>query len=312
MKVVWDSLLGGFRAAINTSSKVVFDPILNRVRVNDNIDKVFQDYLSGKILSLPNMHSVGGYTLRTIAFGLATGITDATILGALSAMDSSLIAYGLLAPGIAKTGKIKVLYPYVGGTATTCKFNFVDPQNTDAAYRLTFFGGWTFSSTGALPNGVDAYSNTHFNMKTSITQFKAAFGVYSRTNAVGSNFLYGGNDGVSQMAHDFSSGYQSNIAVPAITVETATNRMFINRRNANNDFQTYRDGVSLGTETTVQTGDNLDEDFYFGAYNLFGTPFFYNIQELAFSFLAEGFTNQNALDLTTTVNTFETALSRNV
>ena len=82
-----------------------------------------------------NSYSFGGYTARTTAFLAATGITDTTIANALNAMDLALIAAGL-------DTKMYALYPIVGGTATTHKYNFMNPADTDAAFRLTFSGGW--------------------------------------------------------------------------------------------------------------------------------------------------------------------------
>ena len=81
----------------------------------------------------------------TTAWIAATGETDTTIISALNTLETDLTTYGL-------TAKIKALYPMVGGTAAKHKFNFMDARDTDAAYRLTFNGGWTHSSTGALPN----------------------------------------------------------------------------------------------------------------------------------------------------------------
>ena len=59
--------------------------------------------------------------------------------------------------------QLDAVYPFLGGTSSSCKWNLKDPRNLDAAFRLTFSGGWTFSSTGALPNGVNAYANTYWN-----------------------------------------------------------------------------------------------------------------------------------------------------
>jgi hypothetical protein len=98
-------------------------------------------------------------TERTEAFLTATGITDATIISALNAMDTSLISAGLLPSGTG-AGKIIALYPFVGGTASTHKFNFVDPADTDAAFRLVFNGGFTHSSSGCQPNGTNGWANT--------------------------------------------------------------------------------------------------------------------------------------------------------
>jgi hypothetical protein len=107
-------------------------------------------------------------TARTTAFLTATGITDQTIIDALNAMDNSLISAGLLPSGTG-AGKIKALYPFVGATAGTHKFNFVDPRDLDAAFRLTFNGGWTHNSNGVLPNGTNAYGDTFFNTLSNLS-----------------------------------------------------------------------------------------------------------------------------------------------
>jgi hypothetical protein len=110
-------------------------------------------------------------TARTQAFLIATGITDQTIIDALNAMDTSLISAGLLPSGTG-AGKIKVLYPFVGGTAATHKFNFVNPLDTDAAFRLVFNGGFTHSASGCQPNGTNGWANTFL---TPLTDFSGAY-----------------------------------------------------------------------------------------------------------------------------------------
>ena len=54
---------------------------------------------------------------------------------------------------------MKALYPFVGGTATSHKFNLKDPRDLDAAFRLQFNGGWTHNSNGVTPNGTNGYAD---------------------------------------------------------------------------------------------------------------------------------------------------------
>ena len=115
------------------------------------------------------------YTARTTAFIAATGISDTTIINALNTMDLSLISNGL-------DTKMKALYPFVGGTASTHKYNFMDARDLDAAFRLTFSGGWTHSSTGAKPNGTNAYADTYLQPSVSLSQNSTHLSYYSRTN----------------------------------------------------------------------------------------------------------------------------------
>jgi hypothetical protein len=116
-------------------------------------------------------------TPRTQAFLDATGITDQTIIDALNAMDDSLISAGFLPSGTG-AGTLKALYPNVGGTATTHKFNFVNPADTDAAFRVVFNGGWTHNSNGATSNGTNAYADTFINPTTHYSGNTITWGTY--------------------------------------------------------------------------------------------------------------------------------------
>jgi len=125
----------------------------------------------------PIMGKKQGYLPLTLAWIAATSETDTTILNALNTFEASLIANGM------NTGDLIAYYPMVGGTQTKHSYNFM---NT-ALYQLTFFSGWTHSSTGALPNGTNAYANTGINASTVFTQNNNHCGVYSRTNVAGAS-----------------------------------------------------------------------------------------------------------------------------
>jgi hypothetical protein len=86
---------------------------------------------------------------------IGAGMTvTSTISGATNTLFTSL-----------KTGnvysKIFALYPFLGTTAASQKFNAVDPRDLDAAYRLQFFGSVTHSTDGIKGNGVNAYAATN-------------------------------------------------------------------------------------------------------------------------------------------------------
>lgn len=115
------------------------------------------------------------YLPLTTAWIAATGETSTTILNALNTFEASMIANGM------NSGDLIAYYPMVGGTQTKHSYNFM---NT-ALYQLTFFSVWTHSSTGALPNGTNAYANTGINANTVFTQNNNHVGFYSRTNVAG-------------------------------------------------------------------------------------------------------------------------------
>ena len=111
----------------------------------------------------------GGIDADAQAFITAASITDNTQNSAINTLVTQLKTYGIWT-------KLKAVYPFVGGTASAHKFNLKDPRDLDVAYRLTFGGGWTHSSTGAQPNGTNGYANTFFipNTQTQIN--------YNQTN----------------------------------------------------------------------------------------------------------------------------------
>jgi len=77
--------------------------------------------------------------------------------------------------------KMKAIYPFIGGTAVTHKWNLMNPQDTDAAYRLVFFGSWNHSKTGMQGNVNNTYANTKAVHNSIFTEGSESFGVYLRS-----------------------------------------------------------------------------------------------------------------------------------
>ncbi len=119
----------------------------------------------------------GGFDADAQAFITAAGITDATQQQAINTLVVDMKGYGIWT-------KMKAIYPFVGGTATTHKYNLKDPRDLDAAFRLSFNGGWTHSSNGALPNGSNAYADTYFSQLNGFDSVSSAsIGAYIRTDS---------------------------------------------------------------------------------------------------------------------------------
>ena len=243
-----------------------------------------------------------------LAFLAATGISDSTITDALCVLVTTAKAEGWWT-------KMDAIYPFVGSGAANHKFNLRNPVDSDAAFRLTFMGGGTHTSNGWKPNGTNGYARTHFTPSIHSTVATASFGAYSRTNLTGANYIYGVyTAGVNlRMWHNLNGNIQ--ILQTSLITYTAnpSTRMFISRREGTSLNQSYRDGVSLGTNTSLQSQISALE-FYFGAANNNGTAGFFTAHEIAFAFLGNStaLTNTDALNITAAVNTFQIALSRNV
>ena len=94
----------------------------------------------------------GGYDADAQAFITATGISGT------NATATNQLVLDLKAANI--WTKMKAIYPFVGNTSASQKYNLKDSRDLDAAYRLTFFGGGTFSANGYQCNGTNSYGNT--------------------------------------------------------------------------------------------------------------------------------------------------------
>ena len=198
-------------------------------------------------------NTTAGYGALTTAWIAATSETDTTIISALNTLETDLTTYGL-------TSKMKALYPMVGGTAAKHKFNFMDSRDLDAAFRLTFNGGWTHSSTGALPNGTNAFADTFLKPSITLSQNNCGFSYYSRTNRAIT---------ASIGVYDASS-YQFCL-FPRLSTDTMINRIattvyagdvysgitdsrgfFTSSRNTSAYSKLFRNGTSLGNGAIVE------------------------------------------------------------
>jgi hypothetical protein len=253
-------------------------------------------------------------TARTQAFinALALdGVTlSNTIIGALNVMDNSLISAGLLPAGTG-AGKIKALYPIVGGSATAHKYNFVDPRDLNAAFRLSFSGGWTHSSTGMLPNGVNAYADT-FLFQNILGQNNQHIATYTRQNAI-----LGGSGSIGCDINDTFmlirlAAFYGNCNDGDFNISTNANAgLFHTTRTGANIRKSYRNGVEV-INTIVSSNANVNQSFYISALNNGGPAAFFDNLETAFVSIGEGLSALNSTNLYTSVQQFQTTLGRQV
>lgn len=241
------------------------------------------------------------------AFLAATGIADGTTVDALCVLVTSLKDDGIWA-------KLDAIYPVVGSTSETQKYNLKDARDLDAAFRLSFLGGWVHSANGALPNGVNGYARTFWNAATQAASSDVSFGMYSRTNVTGANYIYGlfQSSGTKRMWHNLNGNFQIADAVLISYAANPSTRLFVSYRDSTTFNESFRDGSSLGTRlTSMTTLPSLE--FYFGALNNNGSSVsFYTQHEIAFGFLGGALTGADVTNLTNAVNTFQTSLGRNV
>ena len=240
------------------------------------------------------------YTSRTTAFATATGITDTTILGALNTFDLGLISNSL-------DTKTKAIYPMVGGTSTTCKYNFMDSRDLDIAFRLQFNGGITFSSMGVTPNGTNGFANTYytppignagmfFYSRTNNTIFECNIGAYNTQSSQSIMFLTG--DSYFSMNSD-TFAYVRSPLVDTLGFH-AVNRI------GNDVTAHYRGGIVTSFAAKVATSVPLN------LFNRAGSNDLYSLKQCAGAGLVEDYTIAEMNTLKSLIDNLQIALTRNV
>lgn len=208
--------------------------------------------------------------------------------------------------------KMKFWYPIVGNTATGQKFNLINPLDSNPANRLIFNGGWTHSSLGALPNGVNAYASTFLIPNTVFGAGYASIGVYvnqaslsssnpmGSTNMailIGSGFVRGSNK-ASTNSTSFSQSPNDGFIVNSRT--TSTSMFFMNRTGA------------FLTSTITAVAAYATTDIVLGATNSNGTIANYSSGRIALAYCSDFLTQAEATILKSIVQTYQTALGRQV
>lgn len=245
-------------------------------------------------------------------------ITTANITTPAQILASDNLVIALKAAGL--WVKMTHIYPLVGGTAFTHKFNIKNLRDLDAAYRLSFYGDWIHNSNGITGNGTNTYADTY--SKTAKT-----LGIYSRVsttsiltgqfNVTFDSEGYAGNPfgfyvagaGVAFNDYEGVSAGSAPYTKMYTVVESTGTKIYRNGINAasSNNFTVWFKGSNyvLGALRYADLdNDGIVTGEYIGG---FGTA---NIAFACFS--NDSLTAQEAANLDTIVQSFQTTLGRQV
>jgi hypothetical protein len=250
------------------------------------------------------------------AFFTASGLTGATNLTAINNLVVALKGFGIWT-------KMKAIYPMVGGTAALHKWNLKDPRDLDAAFRLVFAGGWTHSSTGALPNGTNGYADTFLNANTILQQFSHHHAFYHNTDNIGTALRsMGGAQSTSTV--NFRTTIESSGAVlnfrdlgtanaeTGLTASTLKGFRASSRTANNNMFIVKADGTSTSPSLAITSNTLPSLNCLIAAHGASTTPQNYAAMSVAFHSIGDGLTAAEGLDLRNIVQAYNTTLSRQV
>ena len=269
--------------------------------------------------SINAIRSISGLDSDASAFITAAGLTDPTQKSAINTLVKDMKAAGLWT-------KMKAVYPMVGGTATSMKFNLKDPRDLDAAFRLTWSGGWTYSATGATPNGTNAYADTKLVPSAALTLNSTHLSFYSRTNQAAGNIY---EFGVSPDPSDLplmllslkffvgdairSSQYDYDVTNIYTSANANSTGYYSGTRTSANSHKVYKNGALLGTNT-VTSAQALPgtQPLYMSAGNFQGTANRFSSKQVAFATIGNGLTDQENQLLNQITEKYQVVLSRGV
>jgi len=214
--------------------------------------------------------------------------------------------------------KSKAIYPFIGGTAATHKFNLKDPRDLDAAFRLTFFGGWVHSATGSKPNGVNGYANTHYNPSVEMTLHDGSLSFYSRTETPNNGdqaFIANESNlrfvqcspNLDPVGNTFRATLGGGAGV--ITSNTDARGFYVVSRTSSTSLKAYKNASISGTNTNPGTYTLPNADLLIGANN---ASVNWSILECALASVGDGLTDSEVTNYYTAVQALQTALNREV
>ena len=253
------------------------------------------------------------------AFLSAAGISNATQSNAIYSLVDSLKSASVWS-------KMLAIYPLVGGSSSTHQWNLKDPRDLDAAYRLTFGGGWSHAATGMTPSS--GYADTKLNPSSAFGDGTYSLGIFLRTDPSSDNSYrvdIGCADQVSPSDSRFyghivsgdGSGYfdyRSRLVVSNSSYGSAT-AFHVLSRSSSSSLKVYRNGVSKGENTSGSgTYPIPSRSVWLGANNNTDTVsgVNYSNREISFAFIGQSLTEAEVASVNTAVQAYQSALSRNV
>jgi hypothetical protein len=197
------------------------------------------------------------------------------------------------------------------------KYNLKDARDLDAAFRLAFNGTWTYSKQGATPNGVNGFANTYLNATTVFTDKPLGFGVYVNTATTFVNDkhpigAFSGSTNYASIQINNANAMTFNMFAASATSMTAspaaTGHMFLT-----NNGTTVNAYVRTQTASGSLNGTNRpNQPFSIGGINVNGTTSQFVNNQFCAGYICDSLNATEAGNLYTTIQTYQTELSRYV
>jgi hypothetical protein len=312
--------------AVTTGSTVAYSTN-NRLYLGGTF-LVTSSYYTGSVGSLfvynsdvPNTQLIQNYNAFATRFGLQTSLffpssVDPDAFRFLEIANitnqTQITAINNLVVGLKSNNlwnKMAAIYPFVGGTAFTHKWNLKNPADTDNAFRAQYVGSIVHSNDGVTSTG--GYINTYFN-STFLAQsssFHYSLYVYTATLSNNTGLVEGGSAtvyrpnvfGTMQVSnYQTSTINPAQVNIPGFIVNTRTDASvatLYRYLTTGNFTDTNSSAFSSNTNNISILGGPTSQPYRDGILN--------------FASLGSGLTAGESTTLNTIIRNFNIALSRN-
>jgi lysophospholipase L1-like esterase len=250
----------------------------------------------------------GGLDIDAKAYITAAGLTDSTQILSINNFVKGLKEVSLW-------NKMYAIYPFIGGTAATHKWNLKDSRDLDAAFRLTFNGAAATHNQYGIdwPAVATINANTHFNPSADPYNF-------GMTAYIGNNIDQGyimGNFNGSASANLQGGGRKPtgsiyNVSPYAVALPTPLYSLYnifgvVSLNRTSNVYSSiYRNGIKMGSNTATESAsvnaiiflNNVTSNFSAGN------------SRMQFAAIHQGLTDSENVIFSTLINNMQTSLSR--
>ncbi len=260
-------------------------------------------------VAIPTPEPGPTYDTDAQAFLTAAAITDETIGGAINTLVLAMKAASIWDKAVA-------VYPFVGGSASTHKFNLKNPADTDEAYRMTFAGSnWQHTASGVQLSGSLSsadYADTHLAYQTaSLTTAHIVLsinddGTYDAGYDTGSS---GGDAGDWALISDYNNNtayFCAGAGSYLTTTAGSVPAVWSGRANGTNRYLD-KDGTTLNSDTGSVDGSTYS--LYLAAVNV-GSATQQVKNRYDFASYGTYLTEEEMADYYNAITAFNTTLSR--
>ena len=240
------------------------------------------------------------------------GTLDATMSGATYQLFNDLFVANLW-------NKLYSFYPLLGGNSSGGQ---AVNGKTPGTRNMTWNGGITFSTNGAVSNGTNGWGNTNNNTNNIGGLDDFHLSIYSRTNSqLGLTQFDMGNfvdpTGQRTQINIRSTSDDTRGVVNATTMGTPSNTdsqgLFTMTRRSSTDTEYYRNSSSLGNSAVTSTSRPNGIMGFMTRYNIttdsISTP---TTRQYAFMTMGNALSDSEVTDLYNAIQTFQTTLGRQV